>query len=115
MRTPIAPDPMRLLFFGIGAAGMALLTFLRYRFSWWPLHPIGLAVAAADNGYSLAMPVFFAWACKSILMRVGGVNLYRRAKPLFLGLLVGYTCGVVFSFAIDALWFPGQGHQIHNW
>ena len=88
---------------------------LRYRFSWWPIHPIGLAVAAADNVYSLAMPVFMAWAAKAVVMRVGGVALYRRSKPLFLGLLVGYTAGVVLAFTVDAIWFPGQGHQVHWW
>jgi hypothetical protein len=115
MRTPKAPDFSRVMFFGIGAAAMALLTFLRYRFSWWPIHPIGLAVASADNVYGLAMPVFIAWAAKSVLMKVGGVALYRRSKPLFIGLLVGYTFGVVFSFLVDALWFPGQGHYVHGW
>ena len=101
--------------FGIGASLMGALTFLRYRFSWWPIHPIGLAVAAADNVYSLAMPVFMAWAAKTVVMRVGGVALYRRSKPLFLGLLVGYTAGVVLAFTVDAVWFPGQGHQVHWW
>ena len=115
MRSPKAPDLARVMFFGIGAGLMGLLTFLRYRFSWWPIHPIGLAVAAADNVYGLAMPVFIAWAAKSILMRVGGVVLYRNSKPLFLGLLVGYTFGVVFSFLVDALWFSGQGHYVHGW
>jgi hypothetical protein len=115
MRTPGAPELSRVLFFGIGAGLMGALTFLRYRFSWWPIHPIGLAVAAADNVYSLAMPVFMAWAAKAVVMRVGGVALYRRSKPLFLGLLVGYTAGVVLAFAVDAVWFPGQGHQVHWW
>ena len=115
MRTPGAPELSRVLFFGIGAGLMGALTFLRYRFSWWPIHPIGLAVAAADNVYSLAMPVFMAWAAKAVVMRVGGVALYRRSKPLFLGLLVGYTAGVVLAFTVDAIWFPGQGHQVHWW
>ena len=115
MRSPKPPDLSRVMFFGIGAGLMGLLTFLRYRFSWWPIHPIGLAVAAADNVYGLAMPVFIAWAAKSILMKVGGVVLYRQSKPLFLGLLVGYTFGVVFSFLVDAVWFPGQGHYVHGW
>lgn len=115
MRTPQAADPNRLLFFGIGAGLMALLTFLRYRLSWWPLHPIGLALSSADNTAHLVMPVFIAWAAKSIIMKVGGVQLYQRAQPLFLGLIVGYTAGVVWCFVVDAIWFTGQGHMVHNW
>ncbi|MFT5368730.1 MAG: hypothetical protein ACI8V2_003697 [Candidatus Latescibacterota bacterium] len=115
MRTPKVPDPERMAFFGIGAGLMALLTFLRYRFSWWPLHPIGLTLSAADNTAHLVLPVFIAWVCKSIVMRVGGVVLYRQIKPLFLGLLVGYTAGVVWCFIVDAIWWSGQGHLVHYW
>lgn len=115
MKSPRPPDTVRLLFYGIGAGLMGLLTFLRYRFSWWPVHPIGLTLAAADNNAGLVMPVFFTWVIKSILMRIGGVNLYRRAKPVFLGLLVGHTAGVVWCFVLDAIWFPGHGHQVHEW
>ena len=115
MRTPKAPDSNRIIFFAIGAGAMALLTFLRYRFSWWPINPIGLTISAADNTASLVMPVFIAWVCKASLLRIGGVNLYRKAKPLFLGLLVGYTAGVAWSFLVDAIWWPGQGHSVHWW
>ena len=105
----------RMIFFGIGAALMGLLTLLRYRFAWWSIHPIGLAISASDNSKSIVIPVFFAWVCKAILIRVGGVTLYRRAMPLFLGLLIGYTFGVVWCFLIDVAWFPGQGHSVHSW
>ncbi|MFT5366519.1 MAG: hypothetical protein ACI8V2_001466 [Candidatus Latescibacterota bacterium] len=115
MRAPKGPDVERMVFFGIGAGLMGLLTFLRYRFSWWPIHPIGLTISAADNTASLVMPVFIAWACKAIIMRVGGVNLYRQSKPVFFGLLVGYTAGVVWCFVVDMFWWPGQGHSVHWW
>ena len=115
MRTPKPMALDRMIFFGIGAALMGLLTFLRYRFAWWSIHPIGLAISASDNSKSIVIPVFFAWVCKAILIRVGGVTLYRRAMPLFLGLLIGYTFGVVWCFLIDAAWFPGQGHGVHSW
>lgn len=115
MRAPKAPDPNRIIFFCIGASLMALLTFLRYRFSWWPLSPIGMTISAADNTASLVLPVFIAWVCKTVLIRIGGVNLYRKAKPVFLGLLVGYTAGVVWSFLVDAIWWSGQGHSVHWW
>ena len=108
-------DINRIIFFSIGAGLFGLLTFLRYRFSWWPIHPIGLTISAADNNKSLVMPVFIVWVAKSILLRLGGVNLYQKAKPLFMGLMTGYTVGIVWSFAVDALWFSGQGHLVHWW
>lgn len=115
MRTPRPADFERLTFFGVGMILMGVLTFLRYRFAWWPLHPIGLTLSAADNTAHLVMPVFVAWAAKSILLRIGGVTVYEKAKPAFLGLLVGYTAGVVWSFIVDAIWYPGRGHLVHYW
>ena len=115
MRTPTGPDPDRYVFLFLGITEMGALTFLAYRFRWWPLHPIGLVLSASDNHKSMVLPVFIAWAVKSVLMRIGGVHLYRQSKPLFLGLLIGYTFGVVFSFVVDVIWFPGQGHAVHAW
>ena len=115
MRTPKVPDGERIVFFAIGAGLMGLLTFLRYRLPWWPLHPIGLTLSAADNTAHLVLPVFVTWLAKSILMSIGGVRLYTQAKPVFLGLLVGYVTGVVWCFVADSLWWPGQGHLVHYW
>ena len=115
MRTPKAPDLGRMAFFGIGTMLMGLLTFLRYRFPGWPIHPIGLTLSAADNTAHLVMPVFVAWMAKSIIMGVGGVRLYRTSRPFFLGMLVGYTAGVVWSFLVDAVLWSGQGHLVHYW
>ena len=41
------------------------------------------------------------------------MTLYRRYRPLFTGLLSGYSLGVGVSFAVDVLWFMGRGHWIH--
>ena len=115
MKSPQPPQLNRMFFFGIGAALMGLLTYLRYRFAWWSIHPLGLAISASDNSKSIAIPVFMVWALKLILIRMGGVSLYQRAKPFFLGLLVGYTLGVVWCFCVDLIWFPGHGHGVHAW
>jgi len=115
MRTPSGPDLERYGFLGIGLAEMGMLTFLNYRFGWWPLHPVGLVLSASDNHKSMVLPVFIAWAAKSICLRVGGVQLYDRMKPLVVGLLVGYTFGVILSFGVDAFLFPGEGHELHSW
>jgi hypothetical protein len=115
MRTPKAFDSERLVFLTIGAGLMGLITFFRYRFAWWPLNPIGMTLASADNTKHLVLPVFITWLAKTILMSVGGVRLYTQAKPAFLGLLVGYVAGVVWCFVVDTLLWPGQGHLVHYW
>ena len=115
IRNPAGPDATRLTFMGIGAAGMLLLSFLKYRLPWWPLHPIGFCIGGGEVIGYCAFTLFLTWLIKVILLKVGGINLFRRARPFFLGLLLGYVVGVGLSFLVDVIWFPGQGHMIHHW
>ncbi len=116
MRNPEPPDLERLTLFGIGAVVMTALTVLRYRLTWWPIHPIGFAIASSGTYVRYTVfSIFLAWAIKAIILRLGGVTLYRRYRPFFLGVLVGYTGGVAVSTVIDAIWFLGAGHSIHGY
>jgi hypothetical protein len=47
-----------------------------------------------------------------ILLRTGGIVLYRKAAPFFFGLMLGYFTGVGISFAVDCIWFPERGHSL---
>ncbi|MCC7263608.1 MAG: hypothetical protein IT369_13915 [Candidatus Latescibacteria bacterium] len=112
IKTPLGPNLNKLTFFGAGGLGMVFLTFMQYRFPWWPLHPIGLAIAAVWMVRNQAAPIFIAWAAKNIIMRFGGIDLYRKATPFFVGLIVGHFLGVGISFILDMTFFPGNGHPI---
>jgi hypothetical protein len=113
MQSPQGPAISRLGFLGVGAVGMMLLTLLRYRLPWWPLHPIGFAVGGSGRATKSTWSIFIAWTCKFLIVKIGGVTLYRRYRPLFTGLLAGYSLGVGVSFAVDVIWFMGRGHWIH--
>ena len=115
MRSPFDTSWERLAVFGIGGGAMALLTFLHYRFPWWPLHPIGFPIAFAWTTQLSVFSIFIVWGIKAVLLKVGGVSLYRKWQPFFLGTLAGYALAVALSFAVDVIWFPGQGHGVHNW
>ena len=107
-------EPERYLFLLAGIVTFSAVSIARYRFSWWPLAPIGMVVPPTHAVHSI-FSIFCTWAIKSILLRIGGVDLYRRMRPLFLGFLVGHALGVLVSFVIDQIWFPGQGHHTHSW
>ena len=104
----------RPLFLLLGIGIFAVVSLMRYRFAWWPLAPIGMVVPLTHAVHSV-FSVFMAWGIKSIILRIGGVELYRRLRPFFLGLLVGHALGVILSFFVDQIWFPGQGHRTHSW
>ena len=115
MQSSIGIDEGRWTALGAGALIMGGLTLLQYRFPAWPLHPIGFPIAATNNVRKMVFSIFIAWAIKSIILRLGGVEKYERARPFFMGMIGGYAFGVVLSFLIDWIWFPGSGHQIHSW
>ena len=104
-----------LSFLAAGSAITLLLSFLRLRFLWWPLHPVGFTVGYVFPVRVTAFTVFLVWAFKSLVLRLGGVTLYRHLQPFFLGLLIGYTLGVGVSTLVDAVWFPGDGRMVHTW
>jgi len=65
------------------------LALLRSRFVTFPLHPIGLAIAAGYGMHHMWFSVFLVWAVKAALIRWGGLRAWRGAFPFFAGLIVG--------------------------
>lgn len=75
----------------VGGVFAALLGLLRTVWVKSPFHPLGfiLATAYGDQATSF-FPMLVAWACKSLVLKMGGLPLYRRFIPLFLGLILGH-------------------------
>jgi len=115
MKNPFPIDWGRIAFFGVGAGAAALTAVLRYSFAWWPLHPIGLAIGNIWVIHRSAFTIFVAWAVKGTILRLGGIQAYQRAKPMFIGILFGYVLGVGLSFLVDVMFFYGEGHLVHLW
>jgi hypothetical protein len=82
---------------------------------WWGIHPIGFATSTMINSNFLGVPFFIAWAVKSMVLKMGGVVLYRKTLPLFLGLMVGYVVGISLCSFVDMVFFPQEGHVVHTW
>ena len=114
IRNPQPPDVDRLTFTASGILLTVLLTYLKYRFIRWPLPAVGLALQGMYMARRIVFPVFLAWAYKSIILKVGGVQMYRRGQPFFIGLMVGYAVGVFCSTLIDQVFFWGRGHSVHD-
>lgn len=108
----LTPDVGRITFFGVGALIVGLLLYARYVFPGFPLNPLGFTIAANAITQNVFVSIFIVWAIKSIIMRVGGLDRYRKTAPFFLGMLMGYLAGAAFGLVIDAIWFPGEGHSL---
>ncbi len=94
-----------------GAAAFLLFTFLRQRFTWWPFHPVALAIAPIWIMDQLWFMCFVAWLLKMLILRYGGLKTYGNIRSVFLGLILGqYVANGMWLF-IDH--FAGtRGNQI---
>ena len=101
-------------FFTFGFLMTGLLTFLSYRVPWWPLHPVGFTISWGWPIFYSSLSVFIAWLAKTIILKIGGMKLYKRLQPLFIGLIVGHAFGVLVGLGADVISFPGRGHAIHG-
>jgi hypothetical protein len=83
------------------AAGFAVFVgsfALRWRIAHFPLHPIGLVVCRGWAMENFWLMVLVGWTLKGLTVRYGGLQAYRRGRPLFLGLILGdLTMGGVFG------------------
>jgi len=105
INNPNPSEPLAILFMGIGAAWAALLSLASYRWVNWPLHPVGLAVALTNTVSIDWFGMFLAWLIKLLILRYGGIVLYRRMLPLFIGLILGTSVGIGGASLLYAFYY----------
>jgi hypothetical protein len=111
LRNPTDTNWLNMGFVGIGAAVMFLLFFMRYRFFWWPIHPIGYVSAPGEWPMNnLWFSMFLGWLGKGIILKYGGLKNYRKARPGFLGLVLG-DCIIGGIWSIVAM-VVGKGYTM---
>lgn len=100
LNNPPSPDKWRIGFTIYGIAATAILAYLRKIFPNFPLHPLGFPLAYAYSHHCpYWFPTMLIWAIKGLILRYGGMNLYRRLIPLFLGVALGHymMTGVIWG------------------
>jgi hypothetical protein len=97
LNNPDGPDWTGWIATGVGGSVMTLLMMARHNFLWWPLHPLGFAVSAISLTNYITFSVFLAWLIKTIILKYGGPGLFHRARPFFLGLILG-------QFFVAGIW-----------
>jgi len=112
VRDPFGVKRFRAWWSFLGFGTVALMSALRYVFPGWRLHSIGFVTATTYPAKRVVLSIFIGWLAKLGTLRAGGIGLYRRATPLFLGLMLGYFGGVGVSFIVDLIWFAERGHSL---
>jgi hypothetical protein len=89
--------------FVIGIIVASLLTLIRSLFFWWPLIPLGYALSGSWSTTQFWFACFIAWAMKALCVRYGGHTLFVKARPLFLGLVIGEFGMAALSVVLNLL------------
>jgi len=85
-------------FIGIGLLFSLAMMFLRVRFLWWPLHPVGYALSTSGWVINYIWFSFLVgWFIKWLILKRGHLKAYRNTTPFFFGLILG-------EYAIGCFW-----------
>jgi hypothetical protein len=104
MSAPTKTEPMDGIAIVFGLFFTIILMIMRLRIVGWPFHPVGYAISTSWGMHKVWMPLFIAWLAKRLIIRYGGLKLYRQAIPFFLGLILGdFTSGAIFNI-IGVIW-----------
>lgn len=81
--------PNALLYLVSGTVLTVILGLIRTMFFWWPVSPIGYAMAW-EIAVTFRFPgsFFVAWLIKTLVLRYGGGELYKKTVPFFVGMIV---------------------------
>ena len=113
IRTPMEPHVWNWINTAIGATIMTLLMVARWLYVWWPLHPLGYAIGPIWIIDALWFNMFLAWLIKIVVLKYGGVGLYRQTRPFFMGMILGYFTPAGFYLIVDH--FTGMTWNIIFW
>ena len=81
----------------IGFMLTILLSIMRLRFLWWPLHPAAFAITTTWGMQLVWSCLFLSWFAKFTILRYGGLKMRSKATPFFLGLIMG-------EFVVGGFW-----------
>lgn len=113
LQQPHAPDSTGLSFTAFASLFTLGLMFLRRQFIWWPFHPAGYALGLSAGMVWVWSAVCVGWIIKAVLLKFGGLRIYRKAGPFFVGLVLGdyltgtfwSLVGAVFEIPVYRVWY----------
>lgn len=114
LQSPTAASPSLPWGLLCGAAIMLLLSWLHSTFLWWSISPLGFAMADSHfMNIRIWSNAFVAWALVVVIRRFGGLPLYRKVRPAFLGMVLGHFVILGLRSLIDPL--LGLDMQLSSW
>jgi len=72
----------------LGGVLTAFTMFMRSRFFWWPLHPIGLLACNSWHAHRLWFPFLLGWLTKASIMKFSGGQMLRAVRYFFIAFII---------------------------
>lgn len=109
---PQGPNTYAIWAIVTGFAFATLLNVIRIRSVGFPFHPIGYAISGSWSMNLVWLPLFIAWLLKALILKFGGLRLFRHVIPFFLGLILGQCVvgsgwslyGIIFNIRTYSFW-----------
>ena len=96
----------------VGVVVTVILQLLSWRFTAWPLLPVGFLMCTSWYSTSAAFSLALGWLAKVLILRFGGAKLFNDMKPLFIGLIFGEAVSIAV-WLIVTLILVSQGFELH--
>lgn len=98
-RSHVPPDRLRTGGMVAGLVITVALLVVRSVLLRFPLHPLGYAMVAS-YGNPIWGPFLLVWIVKTLVLKVGGMRLYRQLIPFFMGIVIGhfFVAGVIWGW-----------------
>ena len=114
--TNIRPESRFLVSAAIGFALVLVLSAVRLRFTWWPLHPLVVLTFGAILMVGKYGPSFLiGWFIKTMVTRLAGASKYADIKPLMMGVIIGDLLGGFGTTCVLWTYYFLTGVQGPNW
>jgi hypothetical protein len=92
---PSHPSAGEYIWMLVGAAAVAVTSWLRLTFVWWPVHPLGLVMGTSYATRYLWFSLFLGWLFRMLTVRYSGLRGYMRFRPVFMGIIMGDVLGAL--------------------
>jgi hypothetical protein len=109
------PDRNFLIAAGVGFGLLLLVSAMRLRYPWWPLHPVAVLVFASGAIGKFGFSFLMGWLLKVGLTKFGGAAKYEQFKPMMIGLVVGDLTGAFVVMLASWIYYAKTGTAGPSW
>ena len=107
--TQMEPQGLCLAALGIGAAVVLLISWLRLRYTWWPLHPVLFLFWGTWSMAAFSFSFLVGWFVKQACVRLGVRQ--DPLKKLMFGVIAGDLLAGALWMTVGAVYFAVTGER----